>query len=94
MKMVERMARAMCEADGFVWDDLTDFAKNASGSDNDQENYFAHALAALKAMRDEPSNEVIMALAGFELADIEEAFQWIEAYQAMIDAAIKEAESE
>lgn len=40
--IIERMARAMCEAQGFKWEDLTDFRRSPGGGD-DERGYYLHA---------------------------------------------------
>ena len=61
--MIEKMARAMCEADGFNWDDQLDPMRSANGDEDGQAYYLAHAKAALSAL-EEPSEVQIEA--GFE----------------------------
>lgn len=50
MTLLEKVARAMCEADGGIWEYTIDEPdKNDNGHDSLREMYVAHALASLKA---------------------------------------------
>lgn len=84
MKMVERMAAAMYER----YDNPGSFAW---AEPEDREWFLSAALAALKAMRS-PSDA--MEKAYYAACDEYGHCLWKSGYQAMIDAAIKEAESE
>ena len=53
MTMKERIARAMCEADGLEWDDQLDPMKSSNGDDDGQQYYLAHATAALDALAEQ-----------------------------------------
>jgi hypothetical protein len=47
---VERMARAMCEAQGLDWDAQADAMRSGGGSDQEQDGYRAMARAAVAAL--------------------------------------------
>lgn len=48
--MIERVARALCKADGFIWDNLNDPMKSPNGGSDDQEYYQDQAKAAIEAI--------------------------------------------
>lgn len=88
MTLVEKMARAMC-----AHDCRTVPEREALEWESEHEFYLGFALAVLKAMR-EPSDVMVRAHAE-EAADLGTwPAQAIADWQAMIDAAIKEAEGE
>ena len=88
MKMIDRMAQAMCEAQTWIgaWEKAPKAERNA---------WLWLALAALKAMR-EPSEKLgERGFQVFDQSDRDNAVEWMrEAFTAMIDSAIKEAEAE
>ena len=101
MTMKERIARAMCEADGLEWDDQLDPMKSSNGDDDGQQYYLAHATAALDALA-EPTPEMAEAGGKF-LSQQWEGDNWSDpakrtrwrfdakdAFSAMIKAARKQ----
>lgn len=50
--MIERVARALCEAEGMEWGAQASAMTSGSGGDNEQEYYLTQARAAIEAMRE------------------------------------------
>jgi hypothetical protein len=99
--MIEKMARAMCDAQGDIWEYTVDEPNKNTPlySDSLREMYLAHAKAALSALED-PSEEMVGAVQEAEWPDIPSEThremlrkrlrsQW----SAMIQAAKAEAET-
>jgi len=93
---LERLARVMCEADGFNWGDQLDPMRSANGDDDGQAHYFSHARAVLQALS-EPSEGMIEAGA-YELGDgfvhADDRFWAKKTFTAMIKHILEEGESE
>ena len=91
MKLNEKIARAMCEADGHDWDAQTSPMTSSDGSDDGREYYFGHADAALSAI--EPTDAMVEA--GQDripyATDVKAMADAAYVFNAMIQAAIKEA---
>lgn len=93
--LVERMARAICEAEGLDWEAQSNPQTSGSGND-DTEHYFEVAIAALKAMR-EPTPKMYGA-GGVEqfkadMAQTPPRDAVGKMWQAMITAALQEHEA-
>lgn len=86
MIMIEKVARALCEAQGFKWEDQADAMTNASGGDDERDHYLEQARAAIEALR-EPNQEMLSIdapdmPAGGDVGDI---------WRDMIDKALNSA---
>lgn len=88
-EMELRVAKALCEEQGFDWDKQKSFLTSASGGDNEQLFYISQARAAIRAMR-EPTPDMIGPGKGALL--YEGAAEIKQSWRSMIDAASPERE--
>ena len=51
MRDIERLARALCAADGLDWEAQANYATSAGGDDNEQERYYGYVRALLQELR-------------------------------------------
>lgn len=49
-ELIEKIARAICEDEGFSWENQRNYSTSASGGDDETEHYFSAARAAIKAI--------------------------------------------
>jgi hypothetical protein len=81
-----RVAKALCEEQGFDWDKQKSFLTSASGGDNEQLFYISQARAAIRAMR-EPTFVMIDEGATCLINSEEICMNPDDVWSAMIDAA-------
>lgn len=82
--IVERVAKALCAADGMDWDAQSDPMTSGNGDDNTIA-YLHSARAAISAMR-EPTEEMV---SDGWLADDEGGMKPRDCWALMIDSALK-----
>lgn len=90
-EMVERVAKAMCSAQGLRWEDQGDPLRSGAG-DDDTEYYYTAARSAIAAMR-EPTESMTKAGVDFALGvTLSGDYRWSDYIRDMhrrqIDAAL------